>query len=160
MRRHLSCCRAALRGSSRPAVLPALLAGALLAVVPVSAGCGGIVSPDLFVVQRTGSTPGARLTLLLSEEGIAHCNGGPPRRIGDAQLIKARTIQENLHGYAVKHESLPAAPGSVLSYYVRDVDGSVRFSDNSPHQPHVMREMALLVLTLARDACHLPQSGA
>lgn len=144
----------------RAALVVALLAVALLAGVLVSAGCGGIISPDLFVVQRSGSTPGARLTLLLSEEGIAHCNGGPPHRIGDAQLIQARTIQEKLHDYATKHESLPAAPGSILSYYVRDADGSVRFSDNSPHQPHVMREMALLVLTVARDACRLPQTGA
>lgn len=124
------------------------------------AGCGGIISPDLFVVQRSGSTPGAHLTLLVNEEGIARCNGGPPHRIGDSQLIQARTIQEKLHDYAIKHESLPSAPGSVLSYYVRDIDGSVRFSDNSPHQPHVMREMALLVLTVARDACHLRQAGA
>jgi hypothetical protein len=123
-------------------------------------GCGGIIAPDLFVVQRSGTTPGARLTVLVNEEGIAHCNGGPPHRISDSQLIQARTIQEKLHDYAAKHESLPAAPGSILSYYVRDVDGTVRFSDNSPHQPHVMREMALLVLTVARDACHLPQAGA
>jgi hypothetical protein len=139
---------------------PATVVTALLAAVLLSTGCGGIVSPDLFVVQRSGSTPGARLTLLVNEEGIARCNGGPPHRIGDSQLIEARTIQEKLHDYATKHESLPPAPGSVLSYYVRDVDGSVRFSDNSPHQPHVMREMALLVLTVARDACRLPQGRA
>jgi hypothetical protein len=142
-------------GLFRATVVVALLAGILPA-----AGCGGIIAPDLFVVQRSGSTSGARLTLLVNEEGIAHCNGGPPHRIADAQLIQARTIQEKLHDYAAKHESLPAAGGSVLSYYVRDADGSVRFSDNSPHQPHVMREMALLVLTIARDACRLPQGGA
>lgn len=144
----------------RPALRPALAAAGTIAWGALAAGCGGIISPDLFVVQRSGSTPGARLTLIVSEEGIAHCNGGPPHRISDSQLIQARTIQEKLHDYAIKHESLPAAPGSVLSYYVRDVDGNVRFSDNSPHQPHVMREMALLVLTVARDACHLPQAGA
>lgn len=156
MRAHTGLPRA---GLSAP-LSRALLAGVLLAGVLLSGGCGGILSPDLFEVQRSGSTPGARLRLIVSEEGIARCNGGSPRRIGDSQLIKARTIQEKLHDYAVKHESLPAAPGSVLSYYVRDVDGTVRFSDNSPHQPRVMREMALLVLTVARDACHLPQAAA
>lgn len=124
------------------------------------AGCGGIISPDLFLVQRSGSTPGARLTLLVNEEGMARCNGGAPHRVSDSQLIQARTIQERLHPYTIQHESLPSAPGSVLSYSVRDVDGSVRFSDNSPHQPRVMREMALLVLTVARDVCRLPQAGA
>lgn len=136
-----------------------VLAGAV-ALACGLVGCGGIIAPDLFVVQRSGTTPGARLTVLVNEEGIVHCNGGPPHRISDSQLIQARTIQEKLHDYAAKHESLPAAPGSILSYYVRDVDGTVRFSDNSPHQPHVTREMALLVLTVARDACHLPQAGA
>lgn len=131
-----------------------------LAAVTMLGGCGGIVSPDLFLVQRSGSTPSARLTLLVNEEGMARCNKGPAHRISDSQLIQARTIQEDLHAYAAKHESLPAAPGSVLSYYVRDADGSVRFSDNSAHQPRAMREMALLVLTVARDVCHLPQSGA
>jgi hypothetical protein len=123
-------------------------------------GCGGIVAPDLFLVQRSGSTPAARLTLLVNEEGVARCNGGAPHRVSDSQLIQARTIQERLHHYATQHESLPSASGSVLSYYIRDVDGSVRFSDNSPHQPQVMREMALLVLTIARDVCRLPQTGA
>jgi hypothetical protein len=123
-------------------------------------GCGGIISPDLFLVQRSGFTAGARLTLLVNEEGLARCNGGAPHRLSDSQLIQARTIQERLHPYATAHESLPAAPRAVLSYYVRDGDGSVRFSDNSPHQPHVMREMALLVLTVARDVCRLPQAGA
>jgi hypothetical protein len=126
----------------------------------VLGGCGGIISPDLFLVQRSGSTPGARLTLLVNEEGVARCNGGAPHRLSDSQLIQARTIQERLHPYTTQHESLSPAPGSVLSYHVRDVNGSVRFSDNSPHQPHVMREMALLVLTVARDVCHLPQAGA
>jgi hypothetical protein len=138
----------------------ALLGGAGLTVAILLGGCGGIIAPDLFLVQRSGSTPGARLTLLVNEEGIAHCNGGPPHRLSDSQLIRARTIQEGLHPYATRHESLGAARGSVLSYYVRDADGSVRFSDNSPHQPHVMREMALFVLTVARGVCHLPQGGA
>jgi hypothetical protein len=133
---------------------------ALLASASLLSACGGIIAPDLFVVQRSGSTPGARLTLLVNEEGIAHCNGGPPHRLSDPQLIQARTIQEGLHAYATQHESLPPAPGSVLSYNVRDADGSVRFSDNSPRQPHVMRELALLVLTVARDVCRLPQAGA
>lgn len=136
-------------------VLMALIVGGGL-----FAGCGGIVSPDLFLVQRTGSTPGARLTLLISEEGIARCNGGPPHRISDPELIQARTIQEDLQRYAAQHQSLPARAGSVLSYYVRDPDGSVRFSDNSLHQPRVMRELALLVLDVARHDCHLPQAGA
>lgn len=136
------------------------LAIAALACAPALAGCGGIIAPDLFIVTRTGSSPGARLTLLVNEEGVVRCNGGPPRHLSDPQLIEARAIQEHLHAYAAHHESLAPRPGSVLSYHARDADGSVRFSDNSAHQPHVMRQLELFVLTVARDVCRLPQQGA
>jgi hypothetical protein len=123
-------------------------------------GCGGIVSPDLFIVYRTGSAPGAKLTLLVNEEGVVHCNGGPPAHLSDSQIIEARTIQEDLQKPASAHVSLPTAPGSVLSYYVRDEAGSARFSDNSPGQPAVMHRLALFVLTVAQGVCRLPQQGA
>lgn len=137
----------------------ASLAAAAAATV-LSTGCGGVISADLFLVQRSGSTPGARLTLLVSEEGVARCNGGKPHRLGDSQIIQARTIQEDLHNYATKDETLAPQPGSVLSYYVRDADGSVRFADNSAGQPQVMRQLAAFVLTVAQQACGLPQTGA
>ncbi len=145
--------------SRRRARWPALLV-ALACMVLSGSGCGGIVSPDLFIVYRTGSPPGAKLTLLVNEEGVVHCNGARPLHLSDPRVIEARTIQEDLHGPASRHESLPAAPGSVLSYYVRDADGSVRFSDNSPGQPVVMRKLALFVLSVAQRVCGLPQQGA
>jgi hypothetical protein len=124
------------------------------------AGCGGVLSPDLFILYRTGTAPGAKLTMLVNEEGVVHCNGGPAGHLSDPQVIEARTIQEDLQTYAAQHESLPAARGSVLGYYVRDQDGSVRFADNSAHQPSVTRKLALFVLSVAQSVCHLPQQGA
>jgi len=137
--------------------------GSVIAVVVVGTvmvGCGGIVSPDLFVVSRTGGSPGAKLTLLVNEEGVVHCNGGVEHHLSDPQIIEARTIQEDLKTHAERHESLSPAPGSVLGYYVRDQDGSVRFSDNSPGQPDVTRKLALFVLSVARRVCGLSQQGA
>jgi hypothetical protein len=119
-----------------------------------------MLSPDLFIVYRTGSAPGAKLTMLVNEEGVVHCNGGPARHLSDPQIIEARTIQEGLHDPASRHESLPMASGSVLSYYVRDQDGSVRFADNSPGQPAVMRRLALFVLSVAQGVCGLSQQRA
>jgi hypothetical protein len=139
------------------------LSGIALAAVAGTvglAGCGGVLSPDLFIVHRSGSVPGAKLTMLVNEEGVVHCNGGPPRHLSDPQIIEARTIQEDLEDPASKHESLPAEPGSVLSYYLRDANGSVRFSDNSPHQPSAMRKLAGFVLSVAQGVCGLPQQGA
>jgi hypothetical protein len=124
------------------------------------AGCGGVVSPDLFIVYRTGTVPGAKLTMLVNEEGVVHCDNGPARHLSDPQILEARTIQEGLEGPASKHESLSAQPGSVLSYYVRDANGSVRFSDNSAHQPLAMRKLAAFVLSVAQSVCGLSQQGA
>jgi hypothetical protein len=146
--------------------------GAALAVVvgaALIAGCGGVLSPDLFIVYRTGSSPGAKLTMLVNEEGVVQCNPDPnnpnpthpaAHHLSDPQVIEARTIQEDLHAPASRHESLPAAQGSVLDYYVRDQDGSVRFADNSPGQPAVTRKLALFVLSVAQGVCGLPQQGA
>jgi hypothetical protein len=138
----------------------------VLATAMLGAGCGGgIEAPDLFIVQRTGSGPGARLTLLVNEEGGVQCYREPTHpgrtlKLSDPQLVQARTIQEGLHDSAAKHLSLTAGAGSVLSYYVRDENGTVRFSDNSPGQPMVLRQLALFVLQTAQQVCHLPQQGA
>jgi hypothetical protein len=145
------------------------LSGALVVLLAATGlsvcGCGGIVSPDLFIIDRTGSTPGAKLTMLVTEEGVVHCytepaHPGPARHLSDPQIIEARTIQEDLEEPASRHESLRPRPGSVLSYYVRDASGSVRFSDNSLHQPTVLHKLALFVLTVAQGVCRLPQQGA
>ena len=132
-----------------------LTAWALLLAAAV-AGCGGVRAADLFLVERAGSTPGARLTMLVNEEGGVNCNGGPTLKLGDSQLIEARTIQEDLRDPAAKHVVLAPGPHSVLSYRVREEAGSVRFSDDSAGQPAVFRRLALFVLQTAQRVCHLP----
>jgi hypothetical protein len=134
----------------------ALLMGALLV------GCGESVElPDLFVVQRSGGEPGARLTLVVNEGGAVHCyrnpaHRGPTRQLSDPQLVLARGIQEELQSASVKHLTLPARAGSVFSYYVRDSEGAVRFSDNSAGQPAVLRHLAFFVLEVQQQVCRLP----
>ncbi len=144
---------------ARPAVATlaatALVGGAL-------AGCGGIKAPDLFVVQRSGDGPHAKLTLLVNEEGGLQCNGsarldGHALKLSDAQLVQARAIQEDLRELAAKHTSLAPGPKAVLSYYARDESGSVRFSDDSAGQPNVFRQLALFVLQTAQQVCRLPE---
>jgi hypothetical protein len=138
----------------------------VLASLILLVGCGGgIAAPDLFIVQRTGSGPGARLTLLVNEEGGVHCYTDPTHpgktlKLSDSQLVQARAIQEELHEQASNHLSLAPGAGSILNYYVREESGTVRFSDNSPGQPKVLRALALFVLQTAQQVCHLPQQGA
>jgi hypothetical protein len=128
---------------------------AMIAAATLVAGCGGLKAPDLFIVQRFGNVPGARLTLLVNEEGGVHCNAGPTLKLSDSELVEARAIQEDLHGPASAHASLPARAGSVLSYEVRDESGTVRFSDNSAGAPAVLHRLALFVVQAAQRVCHL-----
>jgi hypothetical protein len=129
-----------------------------VAVMLVLAGCAGVQPPDLFLVERSG--PGGRLTLLVNEQGALRCNGVRKLTLSDPQLIQARAIQEDLSTPAGEHLSLPARPGSVFAYRVRDESGSVSFADNSSTQPKVLRNLALFVLQVDQQNCHLPQPGA
>lgn len=133
------------------------LAIALLALVGVAlGGCGGVTAPDLFVVQRSGSGPSAKLTLLVNEEGGVTCNGRFAGRLDDTKIVESREIQEDLKEPASEHLVLPPGAGSVVRYRVRDVDGTVEFSDDSPRQPSVLRKLQLLVLQAAQEVCRLP----
>ncbi|HEV7161688.1 MAG TPA: hypothetical protein VGN25_00395 [Solirubrobacteraceae bacterium] len=131
--------------------------GVGLAAVLLLSGCGGIKAADLFILQRSGSGPDAHLTLLVNEEGGVNCNGGPTLKLSDPGLVQARAIQEELQEAASKHVSLPPRRGSVLSYYLRDENGTVQFSDNSANQSKTMRSLQLFVLQTAQQVCHLAQ---
>jgi hypothetical protein len=137
------------------AVCAATLAAAL-------AGCGGGPPGDLFVVQRDGTIPGARLTLRVTDDGGAYCNKEGRREISSAQLLEARELRRQLNGKA-KEDLGPAdrgvrlapGPGSVLSYRVRSEDGTVAFSDTSRGQPPVFFKLAKLTRDVAKGPCGL-----
>ena len=132
--------------------LTAIALGAAIAL----GGCGGVKASDLFVVYRTGSTPQAKLTLLVNEEGGVTCNGhAAARNLEDPQIVKAREIQEELQKPSSSRLSLAPRAGSVLSYYVRDESGNVRFADNSVGQPAVFHKLQLFVLQTAQQICGL-----
>src|SRR5262245_43646823 len=85
-----------------------------VAAVTLTGGCGGVLAPDLLLVERAGSVAGARLTLLVNEEGGVRCNGGRALKLSDSQLVQAPDLQEALRGPASRHLSLPARAGSRL----------------------------------------------
>jgi len=131
---------------------------AVVATLVLLGGCGGAQAADLFIVTRTGATPHAGLTLLVDEEGNVHCNGrAAARKLSDAEIVRARGIQEDLQSLASRHTSLAPRPGSVLSYGLRDESGTVHFADNSAGQPKVLHELALFVLKTAQGVCGLPE---
>jgi hypothetical protein len=138
---------------ARPAAVVACL---------VAAGCG-TPSADLFVVQRSGSIPGARLTMRVIDGGQVRCNGGPLHDISSDQLIEARALVRALagddkkDGPADRDVALAPGPGAVLRYHVRLEAGTVAFSDTSRGQPNVFFRVAKLTRDLARGPCRLPR---
>ena len=131
------------------------LALALTFATGALSACGGVVAADLFIVERSSSSGHGTLTVLVNEEGVVHCNRGLAHTISDPELIEARTIQEELHNAATKHLSLPARPGSVYGYRVRDGEGSVSLADNSTGGPAVLRHLQLFTLRVAQQVCHV-----
>jgi hypothetical protein len=130
----------------------------VLAVAGASGCAGGTPPADLFVVQRTGTIPGARLSLLVREDGSLRCNGTDPgRRLADDQILEARTLARELDEAARDRVALAAGPRSILTYRVRTQEGVVRFSDTSPGQRQAFFELAQLVRRAAQDACRLPR---
>jgi hypothetical protein len=141
------------RSAVRALGLGVCLCSIALAVI----GCSGVKPPDLFVVERSG--PGGRLTLLIDEQGGLHCDGVRAPKLSDPQLIQARALQEELAKPSGEHLTLVPRRGSVFSYRVRDEAGTVAFADNSAGQTKVMRNLALFVLQVAQQNCHLSQPG-
>jgi hypothetical protein len=123
-------------------------------VVLAAAGCGG-AAHDLFVVTRSGDVPGARLTLRVTDDGRASCNGRSLVEITSDELIVARQAQRDLKTPAKAALRLPPGPESVFSYRARSEDGTVAWSDDSQRQPAVLFRLAKLTRDVAKGPCHL-----
>jgi hypothetical protein len=138
----------------RTAALRAGVVAALAAASATAAGCGG-QSADLFAVQRTGTVPGAKLTLVVNDGGAVRCGQASSARLTSGLLLEARQMQRDLAVPAQRRVSLPPGPNAVLTYVVDTPDGTVRFSDSSPRIGPVFQRLAFLVRRLAQGPCHL-----
>lgn len=155
------------RRRRRPTV--AFAAAAATAAAALAAGCNAPRPADLFLVQRTGSIPGAKLTLRLTDDGGAFCNAGKRVELTSAQLISARAIRRDLDGgddsagndndkkaLATKHINLPPAGGiTSYQYKVRSQQGEVAFADTSKGQPDTFYKLAELTREIAVKDCKL-----
>jgi hypothetical protein len=130
------------------------MAGALAALA--LAGCG--TTPfDLFALERSGSVPDAGLGLVVRDDGVVHCNGGPRRQLSDPELLDAREIARELDKPASQHVALPPGPGAVLRYRVRLEHGTVSFADDSRRQSKTMFLVQRFARTVAQRVCGLPR---
>ncbi len=133
-----------------------LAAAVVLAFAGAVLGACGGRSPDLLLVERTGSIPAARLTLLVADGGTVRCNGGADHRITEPQLLQARTIVRELEEDSSRDRRFAAGPGSILRYRLRMETGSVEFSDTSPSaQGGAFSQVQLFTRNVAKQACGL-----
>jgi hypothetical protein len=129
-------------------------AGALIAVIGlVGAGCG-TPSPDLFVVNRDGTVPGAKLELLVSDQ-TARCNDGPAERLSSGQIIEARDIRRDLLLLQRGDEPVPSAPpAQFFEFAVQTEEGTLRYPDTQ-QRPAILPRVSRFVRRVAIDTCGL-----
>jgi len=130
-------------------------AAALAALAALAMGACGGEARDLFLVTRSGDVPGAKLTLRVTDDGRASCNGRPLVEITSAQLIAARESERDVEPAAKAQLRLAPGPQPVFSYRVRTEEGGVAWSDDSPRQPAVLFKLAKLTRDVAKGPCRL-----
>jgi hypothetical protein len=137
--------RSRTRGGAVTAV--ALLASAAL-------GACGTPSPDLFVVNRDGTVPGAKLTLLVSDQS-ARCNGAPAKPLTSAQILEARDLLRELIDLQLSKDAIPnAGAAQIFSFEVETEEGKIRYPDRQ-QRPEVLPRLTRFVRRVAIDTCGL-----
>ena len=132
-----------------PAVALALAAAAAGALT----GCG-TPSPDLFVVERDGTVPGAKLHLLVSDTSV-RCNHGNALPLTSKQTIEARDLTDDLLAVQSGEVAYPKPPpAQIFHFTIRDQEGELRFPDTA-QRPDVLPRTARFVRRVAIDTCKL-----
>jgi hypothetical protein len=131
-----------------------IAAAVALLLAAAALGACGTPPPDLFVVNRTGTVPGAKLHMLVSDESV-RCNGAPAQELTSAQTLEGRDILRLLMELQEAKTPLPASPrAQIFSYSVRDEDGTLSYPDTQ-QRPAVIPRLTLFVRDLAIGTCHL-----
>jgi hypothetical protein len=131
-----------------------LLAAAGAIAGALALGACGTPSPDLFIVERGGSVPGAKLYLLVSDTSV-RCNHGQPIPLTSAQTIEARDILNDLKMVQSGDVKDPKAPpAQIFSYLIRDEDGVLRFGDTA-QRPPILPRTARFIRRVSIDTCKL-----
>jgi hypothetical protein len=130
---------------------PIALGGGL--AVLALASCG-TPSPDLFVVDRGGTVPGAKLNLLVSDQ-TARCNNAPAKPLSSEQILEARAILRDLRIVQTDKEAIPRyPPAQIFTFVVQTEEGRLSFPDTQ-QRPAVLPRLARFVRRVAKDTCGL-----
>jgi hypothetical protein len=129
---------------------------ALLAAAATLTTACGTPSADLFVVERSGDLPAAKLDLVVGDGGAVECNG-TEHDITSAQLLDARNLAEDLAPLLDQGVELPPGEQSLLRFRVIGEQGTVEFSDSSRRlRPEFARVIAF-TRAVAKQSCGLPR---
>lgn len=143
-----------LRARSRRMAHPRTSVCSILGAAAFATLACGTPSPDLFVVERHGTVPGARLTLLVSDQ-TARCNDGPAKNLTSAQIIEARDIKRDLLLVQTGGEPLPPSPpAQIFRFAVQTEQGTLRYPDTQ-QRPSVLPRLSRFVRRVAIDTCGL-----
>jgi hypothetical protein len=125
---------------------PASAAAAAATLAALALGACGTPSPDLFVVHRTGTVPGARFDLLVSDTS-ARCNTDGPRPLSSPQILEARDVLKDLLEFQRGKTALPPSPpAQIFRFSVRSEAGTL---------PSVLPRLSRFVRDLATGLCGL-----
>jgi hypothetical protein len=127
---------------------------ATIALTSLATASCGTPSPDLFVVERDGTVPGAKLSLLVSDQ-TARCNNGPVKRLTSAQIIEARDIRRDLLLVQTDDKAIPKAPpAQIFEFSVQTEEGTLRYPDTQ-QRPPLLPRLSRFVRRVAIDTCGL-----
>ena len=124
---------------------------ACAAVALAAVACGGPAA-DIYEVIRSGSIPGADLTLVPSEDGTVRCDGHR-HELPDPLLLTAENLADQLVAPATKGERLPSGPHPIYTFVVTTPSGTFSYSDESPHQGAALYALQAWVRKVARTVC-------
>ena len=124
---------------------------ACAAVALAAAACGGPAA-DVYEVVRSGTIPGADLTLVPSEDGTVRCDGHR-HQLPDPLLLTAENLADQLQAPATNGERLRSGAHPIYTYVVTTPAGTFSYSDDSPHQGSALYALQAWVRTVVRTVC-------
>lgn len=118
------------------------------------AACGS-PSADLFTVERTGKGAGAKLSLVVSDDGTVRCDGEAPVPLGAQPLLDARELARDLEKQAALGLELePGRDEDTTFAYVADLEaGRIAFADSSRGVPPTYQRLAAFTRQVSKAAC-------
>ena len=128
---------------------------ALPLVLVALAGCG-TPSADLFVVERSGDLPGAKLDLVVGDGTTVECDG-EEREMTSQQLLDARDLADDLNPLLDERITLPPEAQSLLRFKVIGEAGTAEFSDSSKGLRPEFARVIQFTRAIAKQSCGLPR---